>query len=370
MTATVALAHDYFVQDGGAERCAIELADLLPTAEIHTSFFDSAVFGDRIDPARVRTWPLQQLLGPTRHFRSLLPLYPVWFTLHRVPATGLVLSSSVSFCKAVRTRPGVLHVSYIYTPMRYAWDLDAYLARSSYGLAARMGARIVRPVLRRWDRASAGRPDLLVAISETVRDRIHSFWQRKAEVIYPPVDVAEIGISSTDDGYLLVASRMLAYRRLDLAVEAARLLGRKLVVVGDGPERRRLEALAGPETTFEGFVPRERLLELLRGCAAYLVPGIEDFGIAPVEAMAAGKPVVAYRMGGVTETVIEGRTGIFFDAPTPASLADAIGTIQGMSIDPAVCRARAEQFDRERFLSAWRDLFARNGVDASLYLSP
>ena len=369
MPVPVVLVHDFFIQDGGAEKCAIEFANLLPSAAIHTSFFDTDVFKDRIDPGRVKTWPLQRILGPTQHFRSLLPAYPVWFTFHRVPATQLVVSSSVAFSKAVRKQPGALHISYVYTPTRYAWDLDTYLAGSSGGRATRLGARVVRPALQIWDRASARRPDVLVAISVTVHDRIRRLWRRGSEVIYPPVDVEEQAISDKDDGFLLVASRMLAYRRLDLVVTAAKQLGRQLIVVGDGPERRRLEAMAGPETTFEGHVPRPRLLDLLSRCSLYVVPGLEDFGIAPVEAMAAGKPVVAFRGGGVTETVIEGKTGLFFDAPTPDSLAGAIRTMDGMRIDPASCRARAEEFDRSRFLAAWRELLARHGVDPSLYTS-
>lgn len=362
-----AIVHDFFIQDGGAEGCAVEFAALLPGAEIHTSFFDPRVFGDRIEPGRVRTWPLQRLFGPTRRFRALLPLYPVWFTIHRVGAPGLVVSSSVAFSKAVRTTPGALHMSYVYTPMRYAWDLDSYLAGSSHGLAARVGARTVRPLLRRWDRSTASRPDVVVAISETVRERIARLWGRASEIIYPPVAVDRIGVSADDRGYLLVASRLLAYRRIDLAVKAARLAGRRLVVVGDGPERRRLESLAGPETAFEGFVPRPRLLELLAGCSAYVVPGVEDFGIAPVEAMAAGKPVVAFGEGGVTETVVDGLTGCFFREPTAESLAEALGEIERGRIDPQACRRRAEEFDAERFRAAWRDLFRRYGVDPSLY---
>lgn len=367
---STALVHDFFIQDGGAERCAVELAQLLPGATVHTSFFDAAVFGSRIDPARVRTWPLQRLLGPTRRFRALLPLYPLWFATHRVQAGSLVISSSVAFSKAVRTNSGALHVSYVYTPMRYAWDLDTYLAGSSYGLTARLGAMTARPLLRRWDRATASRPDVVVAISRTVQDRILRLWRRESELIYPPVDVDELEVSTRDDGYLLVASRMLAYRRLDLAVQAARLSGRELVLVGDGPERRRLEALAGPGTRFEGHVSRARLLELLAGCSAYLVPGVEDFGIAPVEAMAAGKPVVAYRGGGATETVVEGVTGLFFDRPEPRSLAAAIGDLASGVFDPVACRGRAERFSRDRFVREWRDLLDRLGVDPALLEAP
>ena len=365
---SAALVHDFFIQDGGAERCAVEFARLLPTATIETSFFDSDRFADRIDPSRVRTWPLQRVLGPTRHFRALLPMYPIWFMTRDLRDHDLVLSSSVAFCKSVRTRRDAVHVSYVYTPMRYAWDLDMYLAGSSLSLPSRIAARTIRPVLRRWDVLTARRAGIVVAISETVRERIRTAWGREADaVIYPPVDTAEIPISDRDDGFLLVAARLLAYRRVDLAVAAATRLGRELVVVGDGPERGNLQAGAGPSVRFLGQVDRAILLDLFGRCHAYLVPGEEDFGIAPVEAMAAGKPVVALRAGGVRETVVEGVTGTFFDAPERESLIEAIESLDRLGLDRDVIRSRAEEFDRLVFADRWRELFQRHRVDPALY---
>jgi glycosyltransferase involved in cell wall biosynthesis len=255
----------------------------------------------------------------------------------------------------------------VYTPLRYAWDLDTYLSGSSWSLPARLGARILRPLLRRWDKATASRPDVVVAISNAVRARIRTHWNRDAEVIYPPVDVQELSVSSRDDGFLLVAARMLAYRRVDLAVAACTRLGRDLVVAGDGPERKRLERMAGPTVRFVGQVDRETLLGLFASCHAYVVPGEEDFGIAPVEAMAAGKPVVAFRAGGALDTVVEDRTGVFFDEPTSGSLVEAIERLDGLAFDPEAIRANAERFKTDAFRSRWRELFARLGVDPALY---
>ncbi len=366
--ATAAIVHDFFVQDGGAERCAIEFARLLPAATIHTSFFDERTFGERIASERVRTWPLQRVLRPTRRFRSLLPLYPLWFSMLDLRSADLVLSSSVAFSKAVRTSPRALHVSYVYTPLRYAWDLERYLARSSYGLGARIGARTLRPALQRWDVLTARRPDVLVAISEEVRGRIRRLWRRDAELIYPPVDTASIPLSETDDGYYLVAARLLAYRRVDLAVDACKMLGKELVVVGEGPERPRLEvASKGARVRFLGYVDRERLLDLFARCHAYLLPGVEDFGIAPLEAAAAGKPVIAYRGGGALETVAQGTSGVFFDRPDARSLADAMQELEAMSFDPLAIRRHAERFDRTIFLERWRQLLGQLGVDPRLY---
>jgi glycosyltransferase involved in cell wall biosynthesis len=364
----VALVHDFFVAEGGAEQVALELARLLPTADVHTSFFDARRYGDRLDAARVRTWPLQRLLGPTERFRSLLPLYPAWFGRLDLRACDLVVSSSIAFTHAVRSRPGALHVSYVYTPMRYAWNLDAYLERSSWSLPARVGARTVRPVLRRWDRRTASRPDVVVAISETVQQRIRRCWGRESEVLYPPVDVGAIHPSGRDDGFLLVAARMLAYRRLEHAVEACTRLGRDLVVVGEGPERARLQALAGPAVRFLGRVDRPTLLDLFGRCHAYLVPGEEDFGIAPVEAMAAGKPVVGLRAGGVAETVVDGATGVLYDQPGASAMAAAIERLETLTLDPAAIRHRAEAFDVAVFRARWRELLDRLGVDPVLCL--
>jgi glycosyltransferase involved in cell wall biosynthesis len=368
MTARSAVVHDFFIAEAGGEAVAVELARLLPGASVHTSFFDAGLYGSRIDPARVHPWPLQRVVGPTRRFRSLLPLYPAWFSALDLRGADLVVGSSVAFTNAVRTRPDALHVSYVHTPMRYAWDLDTYLAGSGAGTIARAGARASRPFLRRWDRWAAGKPDVLVANSATVQERIRRLWRRDAEVIHPPVDVDGIPLGTRDDGFLLVAARLLAYRRIDLAVAAATELGRDLVVVGDGPEAARLRAAAGPTVRFLGTVGRPTLVDLFGRCHAYLVPGVEDFGIAPVEAMAAGKPVVAFRRGGATETVVDGRTGVLFDEPTAGALAEAIGSVDALagSLDPADLRAHAASFATPVFRSRMRDLLMRHGADPAL----
>jgi glycosyltransferase involved in cell wall biosynthesis len=208
---------------------------------------------------------------------------------------------------------------------------------------------------------------VLVANSNAVRDRIQRFWGRDAEVIHPPVAFDDINVSCSDEGYLLVVSRLLAYRRIDLLVEAASRLGQRLVVVGDGPQASTLRAAAGPSVTFTGRVSRAEVVEHLEHCHAYVVPGEEDFGIAPVEAMAAGKPVIAYRAGGALDTVVDGKTGVYFDQPTPKSLIDAIAVLDQMTFDPQAIRANAERFSALVFRRRWVELFERLGVDPSLY---
>ena len=361
-----AIVHDFFVAEGGAEQCAIEFARMVPNARVYTSFFDAARFGDRIEPARVHTWPVARVAPAPGAFRALYPLYAPYFGRLAVDA-DLVISSSIAFTKAVRTRPDADHLSYVYTPMRYAWDLDTYLAGSSLPGPARRAARALRPLMQRWDRRTASRPTALVAISETIRDRIERLWRREvAEVIYPPVPVDEIPLGTGDDGFLLVAARLLAYRRIDLAVQACSRLGRELVVVGDGPERARLAAMAGPSVRFVGHVDRPRLIELFGSCHAYLLPGVEDFGIAPVEAMAAGKPVIGFAGGGALETVVPGVTGLHFTEATAEALAGAIGELDGLAFDPAALRAHAAQFGTAVFRARWRDLLVRRGHVAHL----
>jgi glycosyltransferase involved in cell wall biosynthesis len=365
------LVHEFFVagNEGGAERCAIEFSRLLPEAGIETTFFDTPRYGDRIDAHRVHTWPLQRISGLARGFRALLPLYPIYFSTLDLRGAELVLSSSVAFAKAVRTSADALHVSYVYTPIRYAWDLDLYLAGSSFSAVSRIAAKTVRPVLKRWDLATARRPDVIVAISATVQERISSIWGRSSEVIYPPVDVDEFNVTPDHDGYLLVAARLLAYRRVDLVVEACNRLKLPLLVVGDGPERARLESMAGPTITFEGKVGRAALVQRFERCRAYVVPGVEDFGIAPVEAQAAGKPIVAFYGGGARETVLEDVTGLFFREPTVDSLVEALGRLDGMTWDPERIRRHAERFAVEVFHRRWRELLARLRVDPGL-ISP
>ncbi len=362
-----AVAQDWFFAPGGSEQVAVEIAGLLPGSDIYTSFMDDA-YRPLLEGHQIHTWPLQRLLGPTRRYRSLLPLYPLWFSALDLRSRDLVVSSSVAFAKGVRTRRRVLHIAYIHTPMRFAWDLDTYLARSSTSILSRLAARTLRPALASWDRRAGQRPDVLVANSEAVRDRIRLRWGRDSEVIHPPVQISDIEPSGQDDGFLMVAARLLAYRRIDLLVEAASRLDRELVVVGDGPELARLRAMAGPSVRFVGHLSRADLVDHLRRCHAYIVPGEEDFGIAPVEAMAAGKPVIAFAAGGALETVVDGQTGFFFREATAQSLIEAIERLDGLSLDRSVIRANAERFAAPVFRRRMVELFRRLGVDPALYL--
>ena len=359
---TVALVHDYFVQDGGAEAVAVELSRMFPDAPIHTTFFERGRFGDRIDPRRIRSWRLQGLVGPSPWFRPLLPAYIAYFSSLQVRASRLVISTSSTFARGAAPGGETIHVAYIHTPMRFAWDVNGYLAGSSFPLPARAGLRAMAPALRRWDRWAGRRPDVLVANSRNVQRRIALRWGRESQVIHPPVDVSGVQPSARDDGFYLVACRLLAYKRVDLAIKACARLGAELVVVGDGPERARLQAMAGSRTRFAGHVARSRLQDLLGRCHALIVPGIEDFGMTPVEATATGKPVIAFRAGGVLETIVDGQTGVLFDRQDVPALSAAIERLEGISLDPAAARGRALEFDAPIFRGRWAQLLADLGV--------
>ena len=362
-----AIVHDWFITEAGSEQTALILASMLPTAEVFTSFASASLLKARYPERQIHSWLLQRVPQAERVFRALLPIYPLYFSNLNLHRFELVVSSSVAFSHAVRTRSDATHIAYVYTPLRYAWDLDHYVEGSGFGVIARRSAELARPWLQNWDVRYSHRPGTVVAISETVRKRIARHWGRDAEVIYPPVDVGPRPTAYRDDGYLLVAARMLPYRRLDLAIDAAAAMGRRLIVVGDGPERRGLERRAAPGIEFKGWVDRGDLTELFAGCHAYIVPGVEDFGIAPVEAMAAGKPVIGFREGGVAETVIDGTTGVLFDRQDVDSVVAAIERLDTIAWDPAVIRRRAEEFSTEVFRAKWRALFKRLGVDPSLY---
>jgi glycosyltransferase involved in cell wall biosynthesis len=292
----------------------------------------------------------------------LLPLYLAYFSTLRPPASRLVVSSCVAFTNAVRVQDSALHVSYVYTPPRFVWDLEGYLRGSSFSGLTRLTSRAAQRPLRRLDRRAGRRPDVLIAISKAVQQRISRAWGRDSEVIYPPVETAAFPLSREDDGYLLIAARLLAYRRIDIAVEAARRLGRDLVVAGSGPEMTRLRRLAGPRTRFVGYVSRPDLIRLVQRCHAYLVPGVEDFGIAPVEAMSSGKPVVAVAAGGVLETVVDHRTGLLVRRPTVAAFTEAIEALDQVAWDPEAIRASVLPFDRQVFKGRWRALLDHLGL--------
>lgn len=342
-----ALAHDWLNQAGGAEVVLAVLHALYPAAPIFTTLFDPA----RVPaPAGwdVRTSWMDRLPGIHARHQPYLPLYPLAWETTRLEDYDLVISNKSGFCHGVRAGRAV-HVCYCLTPTRFVWQPRSYLAFEDVPAAARLVLRGLLPALRRWDKAAADRVDHFVAISNTVRDRIARFYGRRSVVIHPPAALERYAVGEAVGDYYLVLSRLVPYKRIDLAVQAFTRLGRRLVIVGDGRDRRRLAAMAGPAVEFRGRAPDAEVAGLLSGCRALVWPGVEDYGLAPVEAMASGRPVIARRAGGVLDTVVEGRTGVFFDRPDPDALAQAVALAESITWDPAAIRVHAAGFGRPVF---------------------
>jgi glycosyltransferase involved in cell wall biosynthesis len=343
----------------GGERCLEVFCELFPEADLFTLLHVPGSVSPVIERRRIVTSFVQRLPRAAARYRSYLPLFPAAMRGFDFSAYDLVLSSSHAVAKAARRAPGATHVCYCFTPMRYVWDLyDDY-----FGGRAPLALRAVMPpvaaALRRWDRRTSARVDRFVAISRFVADRIRRVWHRAADVIYPPVDVGRFAIADEGpDDYDLVVSALVPYKRVDLAVAAASRMKRRLLVVGSGPEARRLAAMAGPTVEFLGWRSDAEVARLYARCRALLFPARDEFGIVPLEAMAAGRPVIAYAAGGAVETVVPldapgdaAPTGLFFHEQTVEAVMDAVARLDHHvhRFEPKALRAHAEAFDRPLF---------------------
>ncbi|MQA90706.1 MAG: glycosyltransferase [Gemmatimonas sp.] len=343
----VAIVADWVATFGGGERVLMELHSLFPEAPIFTSVWNEDVLPPEMHGWDVRTSFLQRIPFAKRRYQLFLPLMPMAFEQFDLRGFDLVITTNHACAKGVITPANTVNLCYCYTPCRYLWDL---YHDYTDGLRSQPLIAPVAHWLRLWDRLAADRVDHFVAISQEVARRVWKHYRRDSEVIYPPVDVQRFRPSGEpSEDFYLVVSRLVPYKRIDLAVEACTRLGRRLIVAGHGPERRRLEALAGPTVEFVGRQSDEELASLYSRCRALLFPGLEDFGIAPVEAQAAGRPVIAYGKGGATETIVEGVTGMFFEEQAADSLAEAIQRHHSLRSDPRTCRKNAERFDRVEF---------------------
>lgn len=349
------MVHDWITSWAGSERALEQILVLLPQADLVVGVLDAQGLPSNVVTRTARETWLRRIPLARRHHRWFLPLYPAAFATIDTRGYDLVISSAHAFAKTVRPRKGTPHLCYCYTPPRYLWDLQHDYQREP-GLAGTALA-IAAPVLRKIDRASAGRVDHFVGISHYIAGRIRRCYGREAAVVYPPVSAKPVGHRPASRGKALLSlGRLVPYKRVDLAIQAANHLGEELIVAGDGPERARLEKLAGPTVTFVGEVTEEQAGELMESCRAMLFCAEEDFGIAPVEANLHGLPVIACGRGAVRESMVEGVTAEFFDDPDVASLAEAIERTSGRVWDRAAIRSNGSRFSAERF----RAEFARH----------
>ncbi len=354
----IALVHDHLTQEGGAEKVLRAFQEIWPQAPTYTLVYDQARVGSLFAGHEIRTSWLQRLPGAVRYNRLLLPWMPLATESYRLNDFDVVLSSSSAFAKGVVTQAATLHLCYCHTPTRYLWtDTHEYVAELPYPrLAKRLLLSPLLSRLRQWDYLAAQRPDGFIANSKTVADRIAKFYRRSATVVHPPVATNQFSLAPSVGRYFLTGGRLVSYKRFDLAVRAFNRLGLPLVIFGDGPQRRSLQAIAKPNVTFAGRVGEAELAELYRRCVAFLHPQVEDFGITAVEAMASGRPVVAYAAGGALESVVAGTTGVFFGEQSWEALADAVVRLQPERFDPAAIRAYAQQFGLEQFTVQIRSL--------------
>src|SRR3954469_23397933 len=351
-----ALVHDFLLDLRGAERVFAAICDAWPDADVFTAVYDEEGTEGRFAGRSPETSFLQRLRPTARPFRPLLPLYP-----HAVESLDLrgydtVISSSSAWAHGVLVDPGAVHVCYCHNPFRYAWsEREATLAARSP--LVRPALRLLLNRWRQWDWIAAQRVDRYVSNSELTATRVRRYLGRESVVLHPPVELERFSIGEPGDYYLVLAE-LMAHKRIDVAVHAFNRLGRRLIVVGDGPEARRLQRLAGPTVTFTGRLSDARVAELLRGARALVVTAAEEFGIAAVEALASGRPVIALESGGVLESVQAGTTGVYYPYSTPEALAATVAAFDPESIDPRACRAAAERFGTLRFQGALRGIVA------------
>ena len=344
----VALVHDFLLDVRGAERVFLAMCDIWPDADVYTAVYDEHGTEGRFAHRRVHTSFLQRLRPNARTFRALLPFYPSAIESFDLSSYDVVVSSSSAWAHAVICDESTVHVSYCHNPFRYAWnDRDRTLAERDP--ASRAVLRHLLSRWRQWDWIAAQRVDRYLTNSRTTQGRIRAYFGRDSKVVYPPVDTSRFTPGTPGD-YHLILSELMSHKRIDVAVEAFSRMGRPLVVAGDGPDARRLRRLAGPTVRFAGRVSDAEAGSLLAGCRALVVTAVEEFGIAAVEAQAAGRPVISVRAGGALETVKEGVTGALWEGG-PTELADAVRAFDDEAVDPQACLENAARFDIAVFKS-------------------
>jgi glycosyltransferase involved in cell wall biosynthesis len=359
MAPRVALVHDFLLDLRGAERVFAAICDTWPDADVYTAVYDERGTEGRFRDRHPRTSFLQRVRPTARTFRPLLPFYPHAIESLDLRDYDVVVSSSSAWAHGVLVETGAVHVCYCHNPFRYAWsEREATLAARS--ALTRPALRLLLNRWRQWDWIAAQRVDRYVANSELTAARVRRYLGRESVVLHPPVELGRFAPAAPGaiGRHYLVLAELMAHKRIDVAIRAFNALGRPLVVVGDGPEARRLRRLAGPNVTFTGRVSDARVAELLRTARALVVTAAEEFGIAAVEALASGRPVIALGSGGVLESVVEGETGAYYGQSSPQSLAEVVEAFDPLSVDPAACVAAAARFGTDRFRASLRAIVA------------
>jgi glycosyltransferase involved in cell wall biosynthesis len=349
----IALVHDWLTGMRGGEKVLEVLCELYPQATLFTLLHNRGSVSETIEQMTIRTSFMDRMPFKATKYRNYLPLFPQAIESFDFSGFDLIISTSHAVAKGALPAPGTPHICYCHTPMRYVWELyDEYFGPGRAGIVTRSAMSIVAPRLRTWDIRTSDRVSFFVANSRNVADRIRQYYRRPADVIYPPVNVSQFAVSEKDDGYFLIVSALVPYKRVDLAVETFNHIDKPLLIVGTGPESRKLQSIAKNNIRFLGWQSDRELSKLYAGCRALIFPGIEDFGIVPLEAMACGKPVIAFGKGGALETVVEDSdhpTGIFFFDQSVLSLNEALTRFYKLRFDPSAIRAHAELFARPQF---------------------
>ncbi|EJN02140.1 glycosyltransferase family 4 protein [Phyllobacterium sp. YR531] len=346
----VAIVHYWLLSMRGGEKVLEALSELYPDADIFTLVYDPDAIKGRLKSHKITTSFLQKIPGAKKHYQMLLPLMPMALESMDLTAYDLIISSESGPAKGIIPKPDALHVCYCHSPMRYIWD-HYFFYRASAGFMKRLSMPVIASWLRQWDVSTSARVDCFIANSRHIANRIQRYYRRDAAVIHPPVSVDEFAISDNVDDFYLCAGQLVAYKRVDLAVEAFTRMNKKLVVIGTGEEMALLKSKAGPTVTFLDHQPFSSLKSHMARCKALIFPGEEDFGIVPVEVMASGRPVLAYGRGGAVDTVIDGISGRLFPEQTVEALIDCVEQFEQTegNFNPSQIRAHSLRFSKEVF---------------------
>jgi glycosyltransferase involved in cell wall biosynthesis len=356
----VAIVHDYLIQMGGAERVVDVLHTMFPDAPIFTTAQDSSKLLKGLQDADIRTSWMQKVPGVSTHFKNLLPLYPIAIRDLDFREYDVVISSSSAFAKGIKVPRSTFHLCYCHNPMRFAWDFHNYMKEDQSSNMVKALLKAYTVYLRHWDRRTSNGVNQYIANSSIVKQRIKQYYNREADIIFPPVDTSRFKLSTKVDDYFLIVSRLVSYKKIDLAIQAFNKLGLPLYIVGEGPDRGRLNQMSNANIHFLGRLEDEEVGELMSRCKAFIFPGEEDFGITPLEVNAAGRPVIAYQAGGALDTIVPYTNGLFFERQEVDQLISAIREAESYDWNTQTINVYAKKFDIDTFKGKFTDYFEKS----------